>query len=78
MAIQLFIWYVDVFKEPGSDSCAHNQAARQGHEAVVDILVQAGATFAGADLYFVPYGMKEPDTIKPNDDIWLKAGWKPS
>ncbi|KAF8912051.1 asparaginase-domain-containing protein [Gymnopilus junonius] len=57
-------------------------AARQGHEAVVDILIQAGATLAGADLHFVPYGLRELDTLRPNDKrplhIWLKAGWKPS
>lgn len=53
------------------------QAARQGHENTVDILVQAGATLAGTDSHFATYVVK--DAIKPNDPaslrIWMKAGW---
>lgn len=55
------------------------QAARQGHEAVVDLLVQAGGTLAGSDLHFAALLVK--DAVTPNDArtlrIWLKAGWHP-
>ncbi|KAF8809099.1 L-asparaginase [Phlegmacium glaucopus] len=54
-------------------------AARQGHEAIVDVLVQAGARLGGTDQLFVDNIVK--DATRAGDQrslrIWLKAGWEP-
>ena len=55
-----------------------NQAARQGHEAIVDVLVQAGAALGGTDQLFVDNIFKDA-TRAGNQQalhVWLKAGWK--
>jgi 60kDa lysophospholipase len=55
-----------------------HQAARQGHEAIVDVLVQAGAALGGTDQLFVNTIVKEATRAGNLHSvcIWLKAGWK--
>ena len=56
----------------------HNQAARQGHEAIVDVLVQAGAALGGTDQLFVDSIFKDATRAGNQHSlhIWLKAGWE--
>ncbi|PPQ64101.1 hypothetical protein CVT24_008918 [Panaeolus cyanescens] len=55
-------------------------AVRQGHENVVNLLVQAGATLGGSDRHFADTLMR--DATQTGDQsslrLWLKAGWQPS
>ena len=55
-----------------------NQAARQGHEAIVDVLVQAGAALGGTDLLFIDSIFKDATRAgnKHSLHIWMKAGWE--
>jgi lysophospholipase len=54
------------------------KAARQGHDAIVDILVQAGAALGGTDQVFVDSIFKDATRAgnKNSLHIWLKAGWE--
>lgn len=56
-----------------------HQAARQAHEAIVDVLVQAGAALGGIDRLFVETIFK--DAVRTGNQysmrIWMKAGWEP-
>ena len=58
----------------------YNQAARQGHEAIVDVLVQAGAALGGADKLFVDSIFKDAKRSGKQHSLhlWRKAGWKES
>lgn len=62
-----------------TDICRY-QAARQKHEDVVDLLVQAGATLGGSDIHFVNSFMGDSVEGSNRDPlrIWMKAGWKPA
>ena len=53
------------------------QAARQGHEVIVDVLVQAGASLGGTDQLFVDSVFKDATRTGNQHSlhIWLKAGW---
>ena len=55
----------------------YNQAARQGHEAIVDVLVQAGAALGGTDQLFVDNIFKDAARAgnQHSLNLWLKAGW---
>ena len=55
-----------------------NQAARQGHEAIVDVLVQVGAALGGTDQLFVDNISKDATRAGNQQSLrlWLKAGWK--
>lgn len=55
-----------------------NQAARQGHEAIVDVLVQAGAALGGTDQLFVDNIFKDATRAGNQQSlhVWLKTGWK--
>ena len=55
----------------------YNQAARQGHEAIVDVLVQAGAALGVTDKLFVDSIFKDAAQAgnQHSLNIWLKAGW---
>ena len=59
-----------------------SQAARQKHEDVVDLLVQAGATLGGSDIHFVNSFTENIGEGSNHDPlvlrIWIKAGWKPA
>ncbi|KAG6880253.1 hypothetical protein C0992_001821 [Termitomyces sp. T32_za158] len=51
-------------------------AARQGHEAIVDKLLQAGATLGGADEPFAVLGLKNALVARDqvSQGVWLKTG----
>lgn len=54
------------------------QAARQGHETIVDVLVQAGAALGGTDKLFVDKIFRDATRAGNQQSlhVWLKAGWK--
>ena len=56
----------------------NTQAARQGHEAIVDVLVQAGAALGGTDQLFVDSIFKDATRAGNQHSlhVWLKAGWE--
>ena len=56
----------------------YNQAARQGHEAIVDVLVQVGAALGATDKLFVDSIFKEASRTGKEHSlhVWLKAGWE--
>ncbi|KAF9014045.1 asparaginase-domain-containing protein [Cyathus striatus] len=63
------------------DSLGHTAlyyAARQGHEDVADLLIQAGATLGGFDMNFAEFAMK--NNFRTGEQgiqkIWQKAGVK--
>ncbi|KAG5645060.1 hypothetical protein DXG03_007150 [Asterophora parasitica] len=65
------------------DSLGHTAlyyAARQGHEEVVDLLVQAGATLGGFDEPFAALGLRDAVLAgnKIATKVWLKTGIKSS
>lgn len=54
------------------------QAARHGHEDVVDVLLQAGATFGGSDRRFVDVSVGDVRQVGNETAlrIWGKCGIK--
>lgn len=62
-----------------SDHIHTRQAARGGHEGIVDVLIQAGAKLGGTDQLIADKFVN--DAIRYSNErsvrIWLKAGWGP-
>ena len=49
-----------------------------GHEAIVDVLVQAGAALGGTDQLFIDTIFKDATRAGNQHSlhIWVKAGWE--
>jgi lysophospholipase len=73
-----FVSYYIVYKMVlNCYSWLYAKAARQGQEAIVDVLVQVGAALGGTDQLFADNIVKDATRTGNQRSlrIWLKAGW---